>query len=90
MTCQHSNPVGYIFCSACGQTLEHRQCRCGFVCAKEALYCGRCGHSLVIKDELLTTASAVEHRYDLDLLVKLANVTTDKKTKNNEFKSGAT
>lgn len=85
MTCQHSNSPGYVFCSACGQLLEHQRCRCGFVCANDALYCGRCGYSLIDMDDHLPVISAVEHRYDLDLLVKLANVTpADKKAKINE------
>ncbi|MDD5227307.1 MAG: zinc ribbon domain-containing protein [Methylococcales bacterium] len=84
MTCQHPNPVGYVFCSTCGQSLEHQRCRCGFVCAGDALYCGRCGHllSMVETDDELTVASAVEHRYNLDLLVKLANALhTNKRVK---------
>ncbi len=85
MTCQHPNPAGYIFCNACGQALNHQRCRCGFVCTAEALYCGRCGHSLAMDNEL-TAVSTVEHRYDLDCLVKLAGMSTDKKAKIVEWK----
>jgi hypothetical protein len=82
MACHHSNPAGYVFCSACGQPLEYRQCRCGFICAADALYCGRCGHSLMtVESDTETTISAVEHRYDLDLLMQLAGIQhSDKKS----------
>jgi|GEM_PF-1639390 len=80
MACHHSNPAGYVFCSACGQPLEYQQCRCGFICAADALYCGRCGHSLsTVETNIDTTVSAVEHRYDLDLLMQLANIRRDDK-----------
>ncbi len=84
MTCQHTNPVGYLFCSTCGQSLKYQRCWCGFVCAEEALYCGRCGHSFVLQnvDEDLTIENALERRYDLDLLVKLAGVAHKDKTTN--------
>lgn len=76
MTCQHTNPVGYLFCSTCGASLEYQRCWCGFVCAKEALYCGRCGHSLTMvnSDTDSSITNALERRYDLDLLVKLARI----------------
>ena len=83
MTCHHPNPAGYVFCSTCGQTLNHQRCRCGFVYAEDAFYCGRCGHSLITveADDKLIAASAVTHRYDLDLLVKCASVSPTDKSK---------
>lgn len=89
MACQHSNPVGYLFCSSCGQPLEHQRCLCGFVCAADALYCGRCGHSLNFNDDIdeaVPPVSAVEHRYDLDMLVQLAGV-NHKKPKFDDIKA---
>ena len=84
MACQHLNPVGYLFCSACGQPLDHQRCLCGFVCAADALYCGRCGHSLttITTENEANATSALEHRYDLDMLVQLAGV-AHKKSKVN-------
>jgi hypothetical protein len=46
----------------------------------DAFYCGRCGNSLEINNEL-TAVSAVAHRYDLDLLVKCASVLLINKSK---------
>jgi hypothetical protein len=60
------------------------------VCAIDALYCGRCGHSLTFSttDDELTGIGAVEHRYDLDMLIQLAGVNHhDKKPKIDETKS---
>lgn len=77
MACHHSNPAGYVFCSSCGQALDYQQCRCGFICAADALYCGRCGHSLTATETTgddTAAVSAVEHRYDLDLLMQLAGI----------------
>ena len=79
MPCNHQNPIGYLFCATCGQSLDHTTCLCGFVCAAEALYCGRCGHSLTVAtvDDLMPV-SAIEHRYDLDTLAQLAGVLNNK------------
>ena len=81
MVCQHTNPVGYLFCSTCGQPLAHQRCSCGFVCAGDALYCGRCGHSLALNEADSFVTNTAERRYDLDLLVKLAGVDKDKRVK---------
>ncbi len=46
MSCQHTNPPGYSFCSTCGAELNVIHCRCGFSNLPSSLYCGNCGLSL--------------------------------------------
>lgn len=81
MACNHSNPIGYLFCSSCGHALEHQNCVCGFVCAIDALYCGRCGRALSSNEPI---ASAVEQRYDLELAMRLAGITPKKSVLNSK------
>jgi hypothetical protein len=79
MACNHPNPIGYLFCSSCGQALENQRCVCGFVCAVDAFYCGRCGRSLTQQTkENEQPASAVKRRYDLELAMQLAGITPKK------------
>ena len=79
MACNHPNPIGYLFCSSCGQALENQRCVCGFVCAVDALYCGRCGCALTQQiKENESPASAVKRRYDLELAMQLAGITPKK------------
>lgn len=79
MACNHPNPIGYLFCSSCGQALENQRCACGFVCAVDALYCGRCGRSLTQQTkENAPPTSAIKQRYDLELAMQLAGITPKK------------
>lgn len=71
MSCPHSNPAGYAFCGACGESLPHARCRCGFAAGVNDAYCGRCGAALVTV-EGATRAMDADHRFDLELLAKQA------------------
>lgn len=46
MSCNHSNPPGYLFCGQCGEALSPNICQCGFAAADGDIFCGRCGVSL--------------------------------------------
>lgn len=85
MACNHPNPTGYLFCSSCGQALENKRCVCGFVCANDALYCGRCGRSLTLQNaENTSPASSQKRLYDLDVAMQLAGITVKKPKKTGE------
>lgn len=73
MSCNHSNPPGYLYCGTCGAALEPVRCRCGFVAAAGDAFCGRCGASVV---ELAAAHGqptvAADHRFDLVRLAQQA------------------
>lgn len=69
MSCNHANPVGYVFCGTCGAALEHVRCRCGFVAVAGELFCGRCGSNLIEQAAAEgRNAVYVDQRFDLDHL----------------------
>ncbi|MDD5176181.1 MAG: zinc ribbon domain-containing protein [Sterolibacterium sp.] len=73
MSCNHTNPAGYLFCGSCGEALDPGQCRCGFVAAAGDVFCGRCGTSLVLdvaQGQKGTTD--VDQRFDLEFLAQQA------------------
>lgn len=71
MSCNHANPAGYSFCGSCGEALDVRRCRCGFIAAAGDLFCGRCGVNLTVVQALRGTVEH-EHRFDLDDLIQQA------------------
>lgn len=73
MSCNHTNPAGYVFCGTCGHALEHNRCRCGFVSKAGDIFCGRCGTNLAEVDagDGRSIADA-DHRFDLERLVQHA------------------
>lgn len=73
MSCNHTNPAGYLFCGHCGEALSPARCRCGFVSAAGDTFCGRCGNSLSVADlpGRKDTVDA-DHRFDLEYLVQQA------------------
>lgn len=73
VSCNHSNPAGYVCCGKCGEPLEVMRCRCGFVAASGDAYCGRCGVNLTVEVARSGTVQAdAKHRYDLEFLVQQA------------------
>ena len=73
MSCNHTNPAGYVFCGTCGAALENVRCRCGFVAVEGELFCGRCGINLIEQAAVEgRTAVYVDQRFDLDHLVQQA------------------
>ncbi|MEE9146478.1 MAG: zinc ribbon domain-containing protein [Candidatus Tectomicrobia bacterium] len=75
MVCKHSNPPGYAFCAACGQSLSERRCACGFACAPMDRYCGRCSAELDANQPMHAGEPEGEGsgRYDLNLLQEVAD-----------------
>lgn len=71
MSCNHSNPTGYLFCGSCGEALDALRCRCGFVAAAGDVFCGRCGIGLTVVQGV-RAAVEQDHRFDLDYLVQQA------------------
>lgn len=73
MSCNHTNPAGYIFCGSCGEALDPVRCRCGFVAAAGDVFCGRCGASLTVAvTQGGQGATDADHRLDLEHLVQQA------------------
>lgn len=71
MSCNHTNPAGYLFCGSCGTALNPAMCRCGFVVASTDIFCGRCGVSLAAERGSSVVVDA-DHRYDIEHLAKQA------------------
>lgn len=72
--CEHPNPPGAAFCSACGAALPHRRCRCGAASAAEAKFCRNCGASLASPAPGTDGArpAAARGKYDLARFLDLA------------------
>lgn len=69
MSCNHSNPAGYVFCGTCGGALEKVRCSCGFVTGMGNVFCGNCGKNL-LEVAAVDGQAAVDndHRFDLERL----------------------
>lgn len=73
MSCGHSIPPGYRFCSVCGVASGGRVCACGFVAQPSESFCGQCGGNLFDDARVENGASLQDLRYDLNAMIGSIN-----------------